>query len=96
MAALTFDAFLPEMEKMETLKNNGYQKTNFGPHGDQSPQIGTNVGAVQLYRPTFPSRQIQVFSLYTLSEGINLLTLRELLIILNGGSGQRYCKPFHH
>ena len=24
----------------------GDQKTNFGPHGDQSPQMGTNVGAV--------------------------------------------------
>ena len=34
------------MEKMGTLKKNGDQKTNFGPHGDQSPQMGTNVGAV--------------------------------------------------
>ena len=25
---------------------NGDQKTHFGPHGDQSPQMGTNVGAV--------------------------------------------------
>ena len=36
------------MEKMGTLKKNGDQKTNFGPHGDQSPQMGTNVGAVLL------------------------------------------------
>ena len=35
------------MEKMGTLKKNGDQKTNFGPHGDQSPQMGTNVGAVE-------------------------------------------------
>ena len=35
------------MEKMGTLKKNGDQKTNFGPHGDQSPQMGTNVGAVR-------------------------------------------------
>ena len=34
------------MEKMGTLKKNGDQKINFGPHGDQSPQMGTNVGAV--------------------------------------------------
>ena len=34
------------MEKIGTLKKNGDQKTNFGPHGDQSPQMGTNVGAV--------------------------------------------------
>ena len=34
------------MEKMGTLKKNGDQKTNFGPHGDQSPQMGTNLGAV--------------------------------------------------
>ena len=31
------------MEKMGTLKKNGDQKTNFGPHGDQSPQMGTKV-----------------------------------------------------
>ena len=31
---------------MGTLKTNGDQKTHFGPHGDQSPQMGTNVGAV--------------------------------------------------
>ena len=35
---------------MGTLKKkwglNGDQKTHFGPHGDQSPQMGTNVGAV--------------------------------------------------
>ena len=36
------------MEKMGTLKKNGDQKTNFGPHGDQSPQMGTNVGAVNI------------------------------------------------
>ena len=36
------------MEKMGTLKKNGDQKTYFGPHGDQSPQMGTNVGAVLL------------------------------------------------
>ena len=36
----------PKMEKMGTLKKNGDQKTNFGPHGDQSPHLGTNVGAV--------------------------------------------------
>ena len=35
------------MEKMGTLKKNGDQKTNFGPHGDQSPQMGTNLGAVE-------------------------------------------------
>ena len=34
------------MEKMGTLKKNGDQKTNFGPHGNQSPQMGTNMGAV--------------------------------------------------
>ena len=34
------------MAKMGTLKKNGDQKTYFGPHGDQSPQMGTNVGAV--------------------------------------------------
>ena len=34
------------MEKMGTLKKNGDQKINIGPHGDQSPQMGTNVGAV--------------------------------------------------
>ena len=31
---------------MGTLKINWDQKTHFGPHGDQSPQMGTNVGAV--------------------------------------------------
>ena len=36
------------MEKMGTLKTNGDQKTHFGPHGDQSPQMGTNVGAVEV------------------------------------------------
>ena len=34
------------MGKMGTLKQNGDQKSHFGPHGDQSPQMGTNVGAV--------------------------------------------------
>ena len=32
---------------MGTFKKNGEQKTHFGPHGDQSPQMGTNVGAVE-------------------------------------------------
>ena len=32
---------------MGTLKQNGDQKSHFGPHGNQSPQMGTNVGAVQ-------------------------------------------------
>ena len=36
----------PEIEEMGTLKKNGDQNTHFGPHGDQSPQMGTNVGAV--------------------------------------------------
>ena len=36
------------MEKMGTLKKKGDQKTHFGPHGDQSPLKGTNVGAVLL------------------------------------------------
>ena len=35
------------MEKIGTFKKNGDQKNHFGPHGDQSPQMGTNVGAVQ-------------------------------------------------
>ena len=35
------------MEKMGTLKKNGDQKTNFGPHGYISPQMGTNLGAVE-------------------------------------------------
>ena len=34
------------MGKIGTLKQNGDQKSHFGPHGDQSPQMGTNVGAV--------------------------------------------------
>ena len=38
------------MEKMGTLKKNGDQmgtkKLILVPHGDQSPQMGTNVGAV--------------------------------------------------
>ena len=29
-------------------EKNGDQKTHFGPHGNQSPQMGTNVGAVEL------------------------------------------------
>ena len=45
------------MEKMGTLKKNGDQKINFGPHGDQSPQMGTNVGAVLEY-----SHQDSVFA----------------------------------
>ena len=36
------------MEKMGNLKK-GNQKTHFGPHGDQSPLKGTNVGAVGNY-----------------------------------------------
>ena len=43
------------MEKMGTLKKNGDQKADFGPLGDLSPQMGTNVGAVhmpQLYNPS--------------------------------------------
>ena len=31
---------------MGTLNKNGDQKSHFGPHEDQSPQMGTNVGAV--------------------------------------------------
>ena len=49
------------MEKMGTLKKNGDQKTNFGPHGDQSPQMGTNVGAV----PTHPYHIRIVLSVHT-------------------------------
>ena len=41
------------MEKMGTLKKKGDQKTHFGPHGDQSPQMGTNVGAVPHFRVLF-------------------------------------------
>ena len=37
------------MEKKGTLKKKGDQKTHFGPHGDQSPLKGTNVGAVHIY-----------------------------------------------
>ena len=51
------------MEKMGTLKKNGDQKTNFGPHGDQSPQMGTNVGAV---RTVGVSNYIQVDAIINL------------------------------
>ena len=48
VAALTFDAFLSLNGENGDFKKNGDQKTHFGPHGDQSPQMGTNVGAVPL------------------------------------------------
>ena len=34
------------MGTLKKLGPNGDQKTHFGPHGNQSPQMGTNVGAV--------------------------------------------------
>ena len=60
------------MEKMGTLKKNGDQKTNFGPHGDQSPQMGTNVGAVLLGHKLIVlenSEQNQQIFLYELPQG---------------------------
>ena len=52
------------MGKMGTLKQNGDQKSHFGPHGDQSPQMGTNVGAVErkylrnVNRPGFQAQDL--------------------------------------
>ena len=51
----------PEMEKMGTLKKNGDQKSHFGPHGDQSPQMGTNLGAVKVWSITFWLEQTRFF-----------------------------------
>ena len=57
MAALTFDAFLSLKGENGDFQKNGDQKTNFGPHGDQSPQMGTNVGAVVILPQIHPNTQ---------------------------------------
>ena len=46
---------------MGTLKKNGDQKSHFGPHGDQSPQMGTNLGAVKVWSITFWLEQTRFF-----------------------------------
>ena len=48
------------MEKMGTLNKNGDQKTIFGHHGDQSPQMGTNLGAVQGWKMSEFSQMLAV------------------------------------
>ena len=66
------------MEKMGTLKKNGDQKTNFGPHGDQSPQMGTNVGAVD-----FDSDETsQDLESQSTTESTSQVTILLLLVIL--------------
>ena len=45
VAALTFDAFLSLKGENGDFQKNGDQKTNFGPHGNQITQMGTNMGS---------------------------------------------------
>ena len=73
------------MEKMGTLKKMGTKwgpKTNFGLHGDQSPQMGTNVGAVKyailtwLFSFSELSYQVLMVNIGSLSTGGRVIAVK--------------------